>query len=492
MFMPTPDGRKKAAYLRLSTLEQAKGAALEQQEARLRTAGVDEIYSDIDSGDNSARPDLNRLINDICAGEIGLVKATRWDRLYRNKLDYEYFKILLRKFNVEVDLLDQGKQDLTTASGEMSADMMVLLAAFERNMLRERVRHGFAYRRSKKGAWSRPPLFYEIVDNRYTIDSQPFICSLQDCPDNYDSFDAKTPMELLLRGQSKADIAQELIDCFLRIKKYRTVLSHLRHRYTIERHKNPSIATGLAIFSSSKGLKSWLMNPILRGHTAYLKYTNKRENNNPEVWEIHRDTHPEHKIITDELYETEIKPILEFNSKCFGQPGATFYLTKRIFCNECQSLCQLKGGSGGRKYYACMHSGISCNNHRCTSLPKIDEAIISGLVEKAREITQHQTQKEEPTSERLNKLRKKLEWIDNAPDFTSDRELIVQRQKILSEIDAESAKSNNTAWQILLHPEAQKINFWHSLSQEYRETFYIRLVERVFISDSIISVELKV
>ncbi|MBW4541072.1 MAG: recombinase family protein [Myxacorys chilensis ATA2-1-KO14] len=490
--MPTPNGRKAVAYLRLSTLEQAKGAALEQQEARLITAGVDEIYSDIDSGDNSARPDLNRLIDDICAGKIGLVRATRWDRLYRNKLDYEYFKILLRNCDVEIDLLDQGKQDLKTASGEMSADMMVLLAAFERNMLRERIKHGFAYRRSKKGAWSRPPLFYEIVNNQYTIDRRPFICSLQDCPDNYSHFNAKTPLEFLQRGQSKADIAQELVDCFLRIRKYRTVLSHLHHRYTMEQHKNPAIVPGLAIFSSSEGLKSWLMNPILRGHTAYLKYTNRRRNNNPEVWELHRDTHPDHKIITDELYETEIKPILEFNSKCFGQPGATFYLTKRVFCNECKSLCQLKGGSGGRKYYACMHSGISCNNHRCTSLSKIDEAIISGLVEKAGEITQYQIQKKELTSERLNKLRKKLEWIDIAPDLEFDKELMAQRQKILAEIDAEGDKTNNTAWQFLLHPEAQKINFWYSLSQEYREVFYMRLVERVFISDSMISVELKV
>lgn len=489
--MPTPDGRKIVAYSRLSTLEQAKGAALEQQEARLTATGVDEIYSDLDSGDDSARPDLNRLIADISAGRIGLVRATRWDRLYRNKLDYEFFKVLLRTFEVEIDLLDQGKQDLTTASGEMSADMMVLLAAFERNMLRERVKHGFAYRRSKKEAWSRPPLFYEIANNQYKIDRRPFICSLQDRPDNYSHFNANTPVESLLQGQSKADIAQELVDCFLRIKRYRTVLSHLHDRYTMERHKNPSIVPGLALFSSSEGLKSWLMNPVLRGHTAYLKYTNESRNN-PEAWEVHRDTHPEHKIITDELYETEIKPILEFNSECFGQPDATFYLTRRVFCSECKSLCQLKGSSGGYKYYACMHAGISCSNHRCTSLPKIDEAIISSLVEKAREITQDQTQKEEPTSERLTKLRKKLEWMDSAPDLTLDRELIAQRQKILAEIDAESTKNNNTAWQMLLQPEAQKINFWYSLSQEHREKFYMRLVERIFILDSMISVELKV
>lgn len=490
--MPTPDGQKVVGYSRLSTLEQAKGAALEQQEARLISAGVDEIYSDIDSGNNSARLGLKRLLDDICAGQISLVRATRWDRLYRNKLDYEYFKVLLRKFDVKIDLLDQGKQDLTTASGEMNADMMVLLAAFERNMLRERVKHGFAHRRSKKVAWSRPPLFYEIANNQYTIDRQPFICSLQDRPDNYSCFNEKTPMELLLRGHSKADIAQELVDCFLQIKQYRTVLGHLHHRYTMELHKNPSIVPGLAIFSSSEGLKSWLMNPILRGHTAYLKYTDRRRNNNAEEWELHRDTHPEHRIITDELYEAEIKPVLEFNAKCFGQPGATFYLTKRVFCTECKSLCQLKAGSEGRKYYACMHSGISCNNHHCTSLPKIDEAIINSLVEKARGITQNQTQNKEPISEKLNKLRKKLEWIDQAPDLEFDKELIAQRQKVLADIEAESIKTNNIAWQILLQPEAQKINFWYSLSQDHRKVFYMSLVERVFISDSVTSVELKV
>lgn len=490
--MPTPDGRKKVGYSRLSTLEQAKGDALEQQQSRLISAGVDKIYSDIDSGDNSARPDLNCLIEDICAKKIGSVIATRWDRLYRNKLDYEYFKVVLRRFDVEIELLDQGKQDLTTASGEMSADMMVLFAAFERNMLCERVKHGFAYRRSKKIAWSRPPLFYDIVNNQYTINYQPIVCSLQDRPDNYNRFDDETPLELLVEGQSKADIAQEIVACFLSIKRYRTVLSQLHQRYTMGGYKNPSLVPGVAIFSTSEGLKVWLSNPILRGHTAYLKYKENRRLSNSETWEIHRDTHPEHKIITDELYETEIKPILEFNSKSFGQPGATSYLTKLVFCTECKSLCQLKGGSGGHKYYGCMHSGISCENRQCTSLARIDEAIITRLSERAREIAGYQAHRQEPTSDKLNKLRGKLEWIDNAPHLKSDRELMAQRQKILTEINAESDKTNNTAWQILQQPQAQKINFWYSLSQEHREAIYMRLVERIFILGHTIAVELKV
>jgi len=259
----------------------------------------------------------------------------------------------------------------------------------------------------------------------------------------------------------------------------------------MEPHKNPSLVAGLALFSTSEALKAWLMNPVLRGHTAYLKYKKKRKINNPEKWQIHRDTHPKYKIITDELYETEIKPILEVNSKSFGQPGATFYLTKLVFCAECRSLCQLKGGSGNTKYYGCIHSGINCNNRHCTPLSKIDEAIITRLAEKAREVTQPQAQRQEPVSTKLDQLRRKLEWINNAPDLEYDRKLMAQRQEILSEIDAESAETNHIAWRILQQPQSQQINFWYSLSQEGREVFYRRLVERVFISDRTTSVELK-
>jgi len=489
--MPTLDGRKRVAYSRVSTTEQAQGPALEQQQARLVAVGVDEIYSDIESGDNSARPGYTRLIDEIVAGEIGLVIATRWDRLFRNVTHYEQFKVLLRENDVEVYLLDLGKQDLTTASGETNADIAVLFAARERAMLRERVRHGFAHRRKRKVACSRAPLLYEIVNNQYVLNSQSLVCSLQDRPDHYKEFDEKTSVELLLWGQSKADIAHEIVACFLNFKKYRTVLSHLHHRYTMEPHKNPSLVAGLALFSTSEALKAWLMNPVLRGHTAYLKYKKKRKINNPEKWQIHRDTHPKYKIITDELYETEIKPILEVNSKSFGQPGATFYLTKLVFCAECRSLCQLKGGSGNTKYYGCIHSGINCNNRHCTPLSKIDEAIITRLAEKAREVTQPQAQRQEPVSTKLDQLRRKLEWINNAPDLESDRKLMAQRQEILSEIDAESAETNHIAWRILQQPQSQQINFWYSLSQEGREVFYRRLVERVFISDRTTSVELK-
>ncbi|WP_026103896.1 recombinase family protein, partial [Kamptonema formosum] len=51
---------------------------------------------------------------------------------------------------VKLKLLDQGEVDLSTASGELSADLQALFAAHERRQLRERIKRGHEYRRVKK------------------------------------------------------------------------------------------------------------------------------------------------------------------------------------------------------------------------------------------------------------------------------------------------------------------------------------------------------
>lgn len=479
-----------AGYIRVSTDEQAEGTALNQQRERIKQFGIDEIYCDVESGANPQRPDLQRLLHDINLGKISKVIATRWDRLTRNLNDLTILKAIFILNNVKLFFLDQGEQDFHTAAGELSADLQVLFASYERNMLRERVTHGHAHRRKQLLAASRPPLFYDIVQDKYSLSDELIVCSLLDRPDNYLEYNEFTPISECLKGKSKKDIALEVVGYFCKYRKYRKVLSLIHERYSLEKADNPTLKAGLALLSSSKGLKEWLRNPVLRGHTAYLKSQGKGKRKTPDEWEFHQDTHPQYKLFTDEEYQ-EIEVIIEANSKKFGQTDATFYLTGLIFCNQCQSRCILKNG-GKYKYYGCQHANISCQNNKNTRISKIEEAIILALWKRAHLLSSENNDHNSLKSDKVIRLEEKLKCIENILDFADDDEFQSKASKIRQEIEEEVNNFPVVFQKMLLLTQAKKINFWYTLTEDEREIFYEIFVEKVFIDAQDIQVILKI
>ena len=173
-------------YARVSTEEQADTNALEQQKNRLSNAGAELIYFDVESGRNSDREQLEKVLALVVRQEVSAVKATRWDRISRNSQLYEEIKKIFRYSGVKLELLDQGEVDLTTAAGELNSDLQVLFAIHESRMMQERIKKGFEYRRSRNVAWTRPPWGYLIINDKYELDQViiPY-CLLIHRPDNY-------------------------------------------------------------------------------------------------------------------------------------------------------------------------------------------------------------------------------------------------------------------------------------------------------------------
>ncbi len=69
-----------AGYARVSTHGQARdGNSLEGQEAALRAAGATEIFADAFIGVRASRPELDRLLGLLQAGDTLIV--TKFDRI---------------------------------------------------------------------------------------------------------------------------------------------------------------------------------------------------------------------------------------------------------------------------------------------------------------------------------------------------------------------------------------------------------------------------
>lgn len=508
-------------YARVSTREQAENHhALNQQIDRLKQAGVETVYHDIESGDSSERPNFLLILNLVRQGIVSSIVATRWDRLTRNESIYLELKKILTSHNVELNLLDQGPVDLLTASGELSADMQALIAVHERRMLKERVNRGFDYRRKRLAASARAPWGYTTKEDKYVLNRKPIVCLLQERPENYLELYEEPDNSPRLSGISKADIANESITLFKIHRKPRKVVSILNEKYGVEikssfskshseqnslssksslKFINPVLSEELLFWISGDNFRTWLINPVLRGHTVYKKTDKNRKKKSPKDWEWHYNTHPNEKLLSDEEF-VEIEAILKANSRKVAASGKTCFLTGLIFCNNCLRKCILKRGSG-YSYYGCRQSALGCNNRGCVRLEKIDQAIIHALFDKALslgELTKSEVQIHVQSPE-LVKLKQDLLGLEQLPGLESNQTLKQAKNDLIKQIKSleNQAKLFNfetaTALEVLQHTQARKLPFWYTLTEEEREIIYEKLVRKVFVlGEEVIDIELNV
>lgn len=146
-------------YARVSTEDQS----LAMQIDALNKYGVpdDRIFSEHESGRRDDRPQLERMLETVSAGD----KVVIWklDRLGRSLSGLVNLVDDLGRRGVDlVSLNDQI--DTSTASGRLVFHVMASLAEFEADMTRERTRAGLAAARRRGKRVGRPPVPSDKVE----------------------------------------------------------------------------------------------------------------------------------------------------------------------------------------------------------------------------------------------------------------------------------------------------------------------------------------
>ena len=134
----------KVGYARVSSRDQE--GSLEGQEVALRTAGCSKVFQDRLSGATADRPGLNDALEYLRDSEDTLVVA-RLDRLGRSLPDALRTVQALADRGIGLQALDV-QLDTSTASGRLMLNMLLMLAEWERDLLRERTREGVARARA--------------------------------------------------------------------------------------------------------------------------------------------------------------------------------------------------------------------------------------------------------------------------------------------------------------------------------------------------------
>ena len=156
-------------YARVSTKGQAKdGNSLESQIETLKENGAVEIYSDSFTGTKTDRPEFNKLLEVLKAGDTLMV--TKLDRFARSMTQGSELVNELIKRGIKVNILNIGMMDNTPAS-KLIRNIFFSFAEFERDMIVERTQEGKAIAKTKEGFKEGRPKAYtpKQLDNALSM-----------------------------------------------------------------------------------------------------------------------------------------------------------------------------------------------------------------------------------------------------------------------------------------------------------------------------------
>lgn len=447
---------KVYGYARVSTSEQAvEYDALNQQVQRLRNAGAEEVLIDVESGRSDGRRQFNELLRLVRRGGVREVIITRIDRLARSLITIARTIELFNEYDVKLRVLD-APVDASSSFGWYSIQQMGALAEFESRLLSERTRHGMNYFREQRNL-QKAPFGYMLVDGKLVVD------------------------------ESKRQLCREIIKMLLDGCSYNHVSEHLLAKYEVK-------------FSSS-GIRHWVSNPGILGHTRYFTDMEARRNpKNPRKPEIYRDTH---EAIATEVEIGEIKRLAKQGGRKRHARDKTYPLKGQLRCALCgggmhRTIYKFKTEQGREtQYVRCnkhFRNKLECSNKTNIRLDGVISQLIDLLVAHAGQLLAETGRIDDSQTESalLAELRANLaglEALGNNPAILAaiqdvKNQILVEenRQQRPPRIDGDSHK---------LLESYRQATFWESLSDSELTTIFKSLLSTVSVdsNSSITSVD---
>ena len=134
------DRRKNVIYARVSSTSQkiSLDNQIELIKSYMLSKGIqpDEIYSEIASGLNDNRKELNRLLFNIQNNEIKTVYISFKDRLTR--FGFNYFKEIFKNNNTEIVILDSNEETNKDFQQELAEDLISVIQQYSTKLYSNR------------------------------------------------------------------------------------------------------------------------------------------------------------------------------------------------------------------------------------------------------------------------------------------------------------------------------------------------------------------
>ena len=515
-----PEDGEIILYVRLSTQEQAINSnALSNQIARGKERDPSLLIIDIESGRKSNRSGLKVLIQLAQQNKVKTVIVTRLDRLGRTVPIIRSNIKILQDNGVHLICIDQNL-DFATPEGMLMVNLLASVAEMEVEQTANRIRSVKAYRREKKYACDYAPFGYIVEENQYRLNHSPYLCLLDSRPADYRELYEVDALEEL-PGLTVGQIARDCIQLFLDKKGITPAVRAIAQKYGLGFTVAKRYGGNQVLYWSGPGLKKWMLNHVLRGHTVYKKHRQledgRRKARPPEEWTIIDNTHPNERLLSDGEFE-DISQILAFNSKRMGMNlynydqskaeayGEYAYQRRLIYCDRCHGRCSAtsrhgKNGENIYYYYYCRNRHRGCGNRKGTRRDLIEQRLIEVLLQQSSTPTpvappqQKNTIQSNPLLQvKLKSLEDKLEKLEAIEGYdinieNAKTETRKQIEQVKKPFEPDNLKGKTVKELI---GTGNSLLLWHSLSSDEKVEIYPRLIEHITIDQGqVVSVVLK-
>lgn len=194
---------KAAIYIRVSTTYQEEGNSLEKQKERclqeVKEKGyeVSQIYTDVESGSKDDRTGFLQMLSDMKEHKFHVLIVTEFSRISRKTKTLLEFLEKFQSHGVDIISLTQT-MDTTTPVGKLTFGLTSMVAEFERDQTRVRVKHTLtSMAKSGKFTGGVVPYGYNLKDKKLIINPE-------------EAEKVKIAYSLFIKGRSKLSISKEL------------------------------------------------------------------------------------------------------------------------------------------------------------------------------------------------------------------------------------------------------------------------------------------
>ncbi|MEK5038946.1 recombinase family protein [Sporosarcina sp. FSL K6-3457] len=342
----TPEKKKAALYVRVSTMHQIDKDSLPFQRQELENyakyaLGIEDFVIFEDAGysaKNTDRPKYQEMMERIRAGEFTHMIVLKIDRISRNLKDFSEMYEELKGY--KITFVSKNEQfDTSTAMGEAMLKIILVFAELERKLTAERV-FAIMLSRAEKGLWNGAtvPLGYVWSDEL--------------------KFPVVEPEE--------SKVVQYIYDL------YEEHSSTTKVAITLNDEHVPTKRGGQW---TAKTVRDVLRNPFYIGTYRYnmRESEGSRRLKNEDEWIVLEDNHP--GIIRKEQHRT-VNQMLSDNYKGIGTAQRanihTHIFAKLLYCSKCGQLLTA-GLDTARKdgyrpsRYTCSTNRLVDNAHSCNN-----------------------------------------------------------------------------------------------------------------------------
>lgn len=462
------------------------------------------VYSDKGySGSNTNRPQFQKLLKEIEAGNVEKIIVYKLDRISRSLLDFANIIDMLEKHKVEFMSMSE-KFDTSSPMGKAMLGIVMVFAQLERETIQKRVKDNF-YERGRQGlflAGVAPLGFRKVPTVINGIKTHMLEAELQTAPTIHYIYNAYAT------GSTSIGSIIKEINENLRAYNLTKALSNV----TVSRIlRNPVYVRADAdVYHYLKNKGAAMDDDIseydgTRGCTVYGERKKKTTSKFTDLTGDHVKLNL-HEGLVDADQWLRVQRKLDSNKQVKNSgKGSHSWLSGIAKCGYCElALTVVNGQKNGKRYVNCggRKQRICYDRRKPLTFEDIEAMVEQHLLEHMRNYTFIQVERQQQNKTEINRLKIRLQEVETAIESIVQK-MVLANETMAKYLNQEIEKLDSEKKKLTAELETLKIADSHEIPEDsikrYIETWYSMSLEEkkavakcflkaIFVKDDEISI----